>query len=441
VELLHVSAFKPHELLQQLVNPPGGFPTSNNHHAQWFDQTARLYRFFEFVHTNSRAAGVAAGGRLPGQVNINTVWDVEIFQALCDAYLTEPIPDNAANQFSINDVQSMFERLLQSRRGLPPGSPQLPYVLGSDDRPFLGLGVGHSPGGTIQHPTRGMGINDSLFRAGLLDADTKGPEGGWNPTAEQFPRLFQKTFAGLDTPVTGDVPYFMNQMLGKLFNNITTRSNVFGIWVTVGFFQVTDDTVRPVKLGAEIGKAEARNIRHRMFAIVDRSNLTVGQDSNGTVIPGRAPIILSGSVFQRELTSNPTAPLRFTVEGAEYDASQNRLFGYYEGIPWEIRGPSAQGQPTQVRIDYGTNRSSPPSSMELLRVVKRVNPPGLPNEPATFQVDLPGDPPPFTQPNTTPFYLEIVDNNGFPRLGNPGPQKRFNPRDYPWIVRYMSIIQ
>jgi hypothetical protein len=247
MELLEVAGCPPHQLTHRFVTEEGPF----NHRPPWFDQSRRLYRVLEFLETRDRAAGVGVGGRIPGRVNLNTIWDPETFRALCD-----PQPPN---HFTMAEVNAIFERLLQQRT--PAGVP------GPGDRPFLSLATGFSRKDAAdnpdpQHPNRDRGINDTLLRSADPGADAL-PSGG-----PQAPRLFQ---------VSGPHPYLQNQLLTKLFNQVTTRSNVFAVWLTVGFFEVTDETARPVQLGAEVGRSEGRHLRHRMFAIVDRSSLQYNQ--------------------------------------------------------------------------------------------------------------------------------------------------------------------
>jgi hypothetical protein len=133
-------------------------------------------------------------------------------------------------------------------------------LVGQADKPFLG----HSPGAFpavpgSQYPP-GQGINDTILRTFA----------GTNvPTDQRLLELPPTRMSALQN----DNPYVRTELLSKIFNNVTTRSNVFAVWVTVGFFEVKDDTTRPVKLGAEMNAAEGKAVRHRMFAIVDRSLL------------------------------------------------------------------------------------------------------------------------------------------------------------------------
>jgi hypothetical protein len=322
MELLHVSAYKPHELTQEFINPQGKLKPFN-HRAPWFDedlkganppQSHRLYRALEFLTTHNETVGMmqavttspkpvasgsdqvvqpreiagvtASGGtwriepgttlvldqgkpneeavrvkvvaagqfsadflrphaagftirpttiseRVPGKINLNTVWDEETFLALCD-----PQPSNGFNEAVAREA---FKQLQKSRtvKGEAPGP---------GDKPFHSLSAGLSPV-TGDALLSASGLPDTLLRA--------------NENGDLL----------LSVPSVTH-PTEKYELLTKIFNNTTVRSNVFAVWVTVGFFEVTDDTTRPVKLGAEVGRAEGRHVRHRMFAIVDRSVLT-----------------------------------------------------------------------------------------------------------------------------------------------------------------------
>jgi hypothetical protein len=77
-------------------------------------------------------------------------------------------------------------------------------------------------------------------------------------------------------------PYFRFESLSRLPNLTSTQSNVYAVWVTVGYFEATK--TRPtvanyhgqplpdgVYLGQEIGADTGRNRRHRAFYVIDRS--------------------------------------------------------------------------------------------------------------------------------------------------------------------------
>jgi hypothetical protein len=352
-ELLQVAGCAPPRLTHRFISPdaPGGPPRPFNHLVPWFDEGNRLYRVFEYLQAHDRLAGVVAGGRVPAQVNLNTVWDPETLRALCD-----PQP---GNQFTAADVDAVFARLLALRT--PDGTP------GPDDRPFLGMAVGVSPapddpeypGGTPPLFPRGSGINDTLFRSAVAGG---GPD---------TPRLFQ--------PPGASHPYLRAELLTKIANHVTTRSNVFSVWCTVGFFEVTDDTAWPVKLGAEIGRAEGRAVRHRFFAIVDRTNLSAfGTTSKA---PASAPAGPAGAPAATSGTAD-------------------------NGRPWRIQPGSV------LVIDAG-------EATEETVVVTEVTPTSFA---ATFR-----------RPHPAGFTIT--------GRGNPGPWPDFNPRAHPDVVPYVTVIE
>jgi hypothetical protein len=237
LEVLHASGFKPHELTQQFAVNRNYF----QHYAPWNDPTTLLYRSLDVLGTPNNMLGSIRGGRWHGNININTLNDLEVAMALCDPQGTQPY-----SAFSQADVQNILTKIIVSRTGNPAANyapAGLPMPNG-EGKPFQSFAAGN--------------ILDTVFRP--------------DPTNPGQP-LFA---VGAGT----NHPYQRAALLQKIFNNITTTSNVFAVWWTVGYFEVVDESVRPARLGAEIGRSENRHIRHRFFAIVDRSGLQLFNTSS-----------------------------------------------------------------------------------------------------------------------------------------------------------------
>lgn len=71
-------------------------------------------------------------------------------------------------------------------------------------------------------------------------------------------------------------PFFRYQQIQRVNNRVTTRSNVYAVWVTIGYFEVTRNPAAPnaldnCEIGLELGSEGGSVQRHRSFYMIDRS--------------------------------------------------------------------------------------------------------------------------------------------------------------------------
>ncbi len=297
------------------------------------------------------------GGRVSGKININTINEPETLLAMSDP--------QAVSKFTAADVQNLLSsgfagNLIQSRT--PGDATALPQALpqgfpSNNDVPFKSFATAWVNTGGVdkQYPT-GSGIQDTLLR---------------NFTAGG---VTQPLFWTATPPAH---PYQKWELLQKIQNNVTTTSNVFAIWLTVGFFEV-DDSFTPPKIGSEIGRDQGRQVRHRMFAIVDRSAMTLfTTKTQGAVTAGNGVTVT-------------VTPSSGTLAN---------------GNTWSI-------QPGML-LEIGT-----PGNSEVVAVTAVAG--------NTFTAN-------FTQ--------SWAANTPVLCRGNPGPQLTYNPRYDPAVVPHFTIIQ
>jgi hypothetical protein len=224
----------------------------------------------------------------------------------------------------------------------------------------------------------------------------------------------------------GTHPYQRGALLQKIYNNITTTSNVFAVWWTVGYFEVVDETVSPPRLGQEIGRSENRNIRHRFFAIVDRSGMQLFNTTSASAVA-----IGAGKV----VNYNPVniAPNTVTSAGLTPAAWSNvQTYGVSDTV-------LAGGK---VYISLQTpNLAKNPAINPAFWLPVTVQPGML------LEVD--------SGPNMEVVAVTAVAGNTFTAnftkahaagvpivcRGNPGPQVNYNPHRDNNVVLHMSVIK
>ena len=399
LELLNVSCYRPWEYTQKF-----GLGNSD-HRAPWDQQNTLLYRLLEMTQTTyfvrPSRSGVL-GGRVTGKININTIWDPVILDALVDN------PNI--------DIPTLFQTFMASRSpgvvfmnpdkqsfnvgGNPGPTDEIDFVADGLDvdkttmsKPFKSLNVGiYNAQSRTQYPN-GLGMENTILRSGVFhQPDTV-------------------------TPYLNGLAFKKNEVITKIFNNLTLRSNVFAVWLTVGFFEVTDETVSPPRLGKEIGRSENRHIRHRMFAVIDRTNIM-------------SPDPVQNNRFQTTTTTQVSAGhQKVTLNQVSWNLSSN---------PPGLVNVNFRIRPG-MKLKFGTDKTNPETvtvldvdynTQQITANFSKNHPPRTAVGPDMTMVN-----PAIPRPPLTPGSVQKSI------LANPGPQDAFDPRQNTLVVPHFSIIQ
>jgi hypothetical protein len=192
--------------------------------------------------------------REPGRININTISDPRVWQGLLGYVNNVAVGHNDAEH-----RPATFEEMVASRRGYTGTGAiwqlnnQYPTFFVNPFRPG-----GHGQLAPIPQMER-PDIEATLLRS----IESINNNNGTIPLMSRSPALTNiQPFEDGRRSST-----FATDSIERLGNLVTTRSNVFAVWITVGYFEVTDSGLPDRELGADTGDVT----RNRAFYILDRS--------------------------------------------------------------------------------------------------------------------------------------------------------------------------
>jgi hypothetical protein len=287
-----------------------GSPDRFSHMLNFFQTTTNVsnpaqlgtsfYRLFEYTHVPSRFVdtelylnpgrftGAAAGTeffhppfnrisryREPGRINLNTIFDDRVWSGLWAGHQAPAWQDFVTNRRGSGVVSSNVFDL----------DNDIPTFFAS---PYRAVGSGE-----LVPPTSPTAPSDRLDRLDIECTLLRSDEVGY--TATPVDPLYENE-SNLAYNNTDRNPYFRYQGLARLGNLTTTRSNVYAVWITVGYFEVEPDPAAGTtaglathpdgyRLGKELGSDTGEVKRHRAFYMIDRSipvAFEPGQNHNTT---------------------------------------------------------------------------------------------------------------------------------------------------------------
>jgi hypothetical protein len=244
-------------------------------------------------------------GRDPGKININTIVDPLVWDAIVASYpeMQSAFPWQGA-------PSSLFIQLLQTRRGYVTGADSnttadmffpnanYPTHFANPFRPADAFDLQPLALMQLNRPVdatllRGNAIPLPFDSSGM-PGPTPGPLPLLNYTGYDVGDLSDNTIYPNFSRATDRNSYFRNQPFTKLANMLTTNSNTFAVWMTVGYFEVTPNTPNPpiTAGGVDTGHPDGYRLgeemlfegsvrRPRAFFLIDRS-IPVGYE------PGKA---------------------------------------------------------------------------------------------------------------------------------------------------------
>ena len=398
--------------------------------------------------------------RVPGKVNLNTAFSTRIFEALFDpqndssyqSYQNGKLVNNS--YFTNTDVDQFYTLFDMYRKNTYPGNQGNPTgpVAGFSDFYYTGNG-------------------NAAPRGGLLKMIYQSPVKTSNPTSQYYYGLAKLGTDAKNNTDTTLPPYARDEAIRKIMNNVTFTSNTFAVWLTVGFFETR--TVNGQSQLVELFSDDNRQIRHRMFAIVDRSQMVMPDSSTPlNPVPGQTPPLVGITV--QSVSANGPTPGQYKVSnyvsyvlgvGSAISGRVAGNFGAPVGIvsmDWKFTvGGSIQiGDPIagQVGTIVAVTPSTTAGGMSTIEVAfPKINgkPPVIPpkvGDPIRFPSSILNPalvtnanlisrmPTPFSENST----FQALSSGGGDlkslQYGYPGPQLRFNVADYPMLVPYYSII-